>query len=259
MLRVDAAALVVLALESEGIQHLHLEAILEIDAAVPAPLAARRGHEWQAKFDMQREVAKLLPAHHAALEIAVRVDLAVLPRVGGLAVEKHGRAGGRCRTERRRLAFDALQRALLPIGARALQFAICDRRLPHRIFEMHRATFEHALDFLILLRVGRRPRQPAIPAHKPEFSAAQCDHLRAAILPGVLALEQEVRTRRGGIGEDIFRSARRRCEGTCCQGNGEESGDHRAQSSRHRAAVKQEHQNGATPHHFRLALHTPGG
>src|SRR5581483_4181388 len=50
---VDAAAIVVLALETVAVEDLHLVAALDVDAAVTAALPARLGHVGDAKLDVQ--------------------------------------------------------------------------------------------------------------------------------------------------------------------------------------------------------------
>ena len=72
---VDAAALVVLALQAERVEHLHFVAALQIAAAVAAPLSARRRHERQQKLDVQLAVAELVAAGGAGGEQALGVIL----------------------------------------------------------------------------------------------------------------------------------------------------------------------------------------
>src|SRR3954471_1766702 len=92
------------------IQHLHLVAVHESDAAVAAILAEPASGSRRGEFDVQLNVAKLLPRDNrtrsrTGLEVAVldrprRIDqLAVLrmrPLRQILAIEEKDRVGGRC-------------------------------------------------------------------------------------------------------------------------------------------------------------------
>ena len=55
---VDAAAVVVLAVQAVAVEHLHLVPALDVDAAVAAALAARLRHVRHAELDVQLERAR---------------------------------------------------------------------------------------------------------------------------------------------------------------------------------------------------------
>ena len=74
VLGVDAAALVVLALEAEAVEHLHLVTILQIDAAVAAILTAPGGLEGQEEFNVQREVGEDVLRRGAAPQINTAIE-----------------------------------------------------------------------------------------------------------------------------------------------------------------------------------------
>src|SRR5262249_6065239 len=115
LLAVEGAALVLLALQAEAVQHLDLDAVHE-DAAVAAALAARLRHEGRAQLDVQLARGEALLAARAAVEQVALDHLAVLPLVGALAVEQHDRPLRRLRPQRRALALDALEADLPAVG-----------------------------------------------------------------------------------------------------------------------------------------------
>src|SRR5437899_9677849 len=63
VLGVEAAAFVILAFQSEGVEHLDFITILKINTTVAAVLSAPEWLEWKEKFDMRFEVREVLFAN----------------------------------------------------------------------------------------------------------------------------------------------------------------------------------------------------
>src|SRR5262249_31946731 len=125
-LRVDAAALVVLALEAEAVKYLNLPPVLEIDATVAPPLAAGVGHERQAEVQVQPAVLKGLFTLHAHLEEVPFDQFAAGPLVDAGAVEQYDRPRQRLGTQSGALAHHVLERERLAVGDLAGELAVGD-------------------------------------------------------------------------------------------------------------------------------------
>ena len=101
---VDAAAIVVFAIEAIAVKHLHLVAALHIHAAVATALTTGLGHVGHAEFHMQQKrPGKFFPGDNVTARAAHNLQLAgigylpaygalaalVFPGIGGFTVEKH--------------------------------------------------------------------------------------------------------------------------------------------------------------------------
>src|SRR5207302_170337 len=89
---VDGAAVVLLRFETETVEDLDLVSPLEIDAAVGATLAARRGTKRQTKLEMQLEVAELLLRRRSRSEQFLLDELTAGPFADVRAVEENERS-----------------------------------------------------------------------------------------------------------------------------------------------------------------------
>ena len=227
-LRVDAAALVVQPLEAEAVQHLHLVAVLHIDAAVRPALAATERLEGQDELDVQRVVLKIRLLRLAAGGEELAAQLVEVPAREGIAVraiEEHHRARRGFRAERGALAEHALHRELPP-PALAGERVLRERRLPRLLLERDFLALALRLDFNLRRLVPARARQAAVVEDHAERVVAERDYLRAELVAGELALQVIVRPGGAGIalGEEGA-GFRLRVGGEAERGSGEEGGE----------------------------------
>ena len=106
---VDAAALVVFALEAETVEDLQFIAVLDVDAAVAPALAAAEGFEGEDEFEVQVKGLEGLLGFAAGGEPFPFIEVAVVPGVGGAAVEEDDGAFGGFGTLGGAVAHDALE------------------------------------------------------------------------------------------------------------------------------------------------------
>ena len=201
---VDAAALVIEALEAEAIEDLDFVAVLEVEAAVGATLATAERLERQEEFEVQFEIGEGLLGLRVGFEEAARVDLAVDPGVGVLAVKEDGRVLRGGEAFGRAVADDALEREA---GALDLQRTFGERSGIDAVLEEESFAVALAFDFDLRGAVPAGAGQAALEEHEAILALAERDDVGAHLRMSELTLEERILA---GFGSFFLRQVDRR-------------------------------------------------
>ena len=193
---IDAAALVIEALEAEAVEDLDFVAVLEVQAAIGATLAAAERLERQEEFEVQFKISEGLLGLRVGFEEAAGVDLAVDEGVGVLSIEEDGRTLGGGEAFGRAVADGALER-----DAHALdrQPAVGEGGGIDVVLEEGAFAVALAFDFDLRGAVPTCARQAALEEHEAELVFAEGDDVRAHLGIGVFTLQLVVRVDGGGF------------------------------------------------------------
>ena len=181
--RGDAAALVVVRLQPERIEHLHFIAALQITPAVAAARHERAIRNL--KLEVQRAALMLELAGRALLQQSVVGHAAVLKLIGVLAIKQHDCSLRRLGSERGTLANDPFQFADdFPIR-RNRHHTVFDRCGLFIRLECGDASDDFSLTRCRFVLVPTITRQPAVPPHRVKLSFAERDDLHAELFLAV--------------------------------------------------------------------------
>ena len=195
---IDAAALIIEALEAETIEYLNLVAILDVDAAVGATLATAEGLEGQEELDVHREILEGLLRLYPGSEEVAFIHVPVDPSIGILTIEED----------------DGVLRSGEPFGwaaaddtlkalAEALdgEYAILKNSGIDFILEDHLVAVALGFDFNLSRAIPAGAREAALMEDHAEIAVAEGDDVGAEFFVGVFALQREIRP--GGLDRQV--------------------------------------------------------